>query len=446
MPVTSSTVIEINQTGIASDNNGGGFDPTLGTVDYTYGPNAQAISVSNIQINGSNNTQIYSSSRPFVANDVGNTIYIRGGTGFTVDRYVITSVSSGWATLNAACGTAGSTGGYGTLGGPLASPGALHPIVTAEDYVAAFIAEGTYTISTLNTGSGGVINNTTKANSSLTAYKGTRGTPGMAVLDARNATGSTVYVIGGMNCTGIEIWCSQATAINGFYQCACCNCVVKYAGSARYGFNQCYCLDCLADSCEIGFGNTGSIAYNCVAMNCSYGGFRLYFMFAAHCIALNCGYGFYHLYARGAASNCVAYGITNDGFSGRSLSPTPTVVIKNCVAVNCGGYGFTGNNFLLMHCAGYNNVSGNYNPTIETYGRVVNFKSLTTNPFQNVQNWNISDISTTDFRLNAIGPQGGFDLRGTGLGSQFIPYNEPDIGSLIYPRRQARPQFHLFGT
>ena len=107
MPVTSPTVIEINQTGIASDNNGGGFDPTLGTVDYTYGPNAQAISVSNIQINDSNNTQIYSSSRPFVANDVGNTIYIRGGTGFTVDRYVITSVSSGWATLNAACGTAG---------------------------------------------------------------------------------------------------------------------------------------------------------------------------------------------------------------------------------------------------------------------------------------------------------------------------------------------------
>jgi len=80
MPVTSPTVIEINQTGIASDNNGGGFDPTLGTVDYTYGPNAQAISVSNIQINDSNNTQIYSSSRPFVANDVGNTIYIRGGT------------------------------------------------------------------------------------------------------------------------------------------------------------------------------------------------------------------------------------------------------------------------------------------------------------------------------------------------------------------------------
>jgi hypothetical protein len=59
-----------------------------------------------------------SGSRSFVAGDVGNGVYISGGTNFTTGIYYIQSVASGSATLDRNCTTGSSaSGGSGRLGG-----------------------------------------------------------------------------------------------------------------------------------------------------------------------------------------------------------------------------------------------------------------------------------------------------------------------------------------
>ncbi len=68
--------LEINKTSIASNNNGGIFNPSSGTVDYTYGANAQAIAYTDLQLVSGTQNQVSSASRPFIAADVGNFIQI----------------------------------------------------------------------------------------------------------------------------------------------------------------------------------------------------------------------------------------------------------------------------------------------------------------------------------------------------------------------------------
>ncbi len=68
--------LEINNTPIASNNNGGLFNTFAGTVDYTYGASAQAIAYTDLQLVSGTQNQVSSVSRPFVAADVGNFIQI----------------------------------------------------------------------------------------------------------------------------------------------------------------------------------------------------------------------------------------------------------------------------------------------------------------------------------------------------------------------------------
>lgn len=68
---------------------------------------------------GATDTQVSSAGNPFGSADVGATLMVTGGTGFTAGGYVVLSVAGGVATLDRAVGTAGSTAGTGTLnGGP----------------------------------------------------------------------------------------------------------------------------------------------------------------------------------------------------------------------------------------------------------------------------------------------------------------------------------------
>lgn len=66
-----------------------------------------------LAIDASDDTVISSAALPFTSNDVGKTIVITGGTGFTTGSYIIQSVASGDATLDSAVGTTSSTGGTG---------------------------------------------------------------------------------------------------------------------------------------------------------------------------------------------------------------------------------------------------------------------------------------------------------------------------------------------
>ncbi len=76
---------------------------------------ATALSATDLVIDGTLNTKVTSASHNFTANDVGKTVAVSAGTGFTVGNYTIVSTASNAATLNSAVGTLGSTGGTYTL-------------------------------------------------------------------------------------------------------------------------------------------------------------------------------------------------------------------------------------------------------------------------------------------------------------------------------------------
>lgn len=77
-----------------------------------------------------NQAKVSSVLRPFIAGDVGKTLYILAGSGFTTGPYTISSVSLGVATLSAAAGTASSTGGIAQLGGDPLIRDLQNPYVT----------------------------------------------------------------------------------------------------------------------------------------------------------------------------------------------------------------------------------------------------------------------------------------------------------------------------
>lgn len=82
---------------------------------YVQRPAAAAITYTDLVIDASTATNVTSAAHPFNETQVGEIIIISGGTGFTTGTYVVASVD--WAhiaTLNAAVGTLGSTGGTGT--------------------------------------------------------------------------------------------------------------------------------------------------------------------------------------------------------------------------------------------------------------------------------------------------------------------------------------------
>jgi hypothetical protein len=134
------------QTG-GSDNNGGAFDTASSGVDGSQSTTPIA-SYTDIVI-GATTTQGTSVARPFVSTDQGNQLNIMSGTGFTVQRVNIVSVSAGVATFDKSLGTAASTGGTGNLGGCLAT---IRPCFLAASPAVAgnkiHVKAGTYTNTT----------------------------------------------------------------------------------------------------------------------------------------------------------------------------------------------------------------------------------------------------------------------------------------------------------
>lgn len=125
MAFSAPHIWEVRDTG--NDANGGGFDPVSYSpgVDYSQQDSPQVV-YTDLVIDAANALKLTSAANPFTAAHVGNTINITGGAGFTVQRVVVISVSAGVATVtcqgaSTSCGTLGSTGGTGNLGGALAT-------------------------------------------------------------------------------------------------------------------------------------------------------------------------------------------------------------------------------------------------------------------------------------------------------------------------------------
>lgn len=139
--IAAGTAWDVRTTG--SNSNGGGFNTASSGTDYSQG-SAQC-AYTDLVI-GATNTQLTSVGCPFTSAYVGNVINVTGGTGFTVGRYQVVSVSVGVATMDRAVGTAASTGGTGNLGGSLLTIAtALTPAVDGN---VVYIQNGTYTQTT----------------------------------------------------------------------------------------------------------------------------------------------------------------------------------------------------------------------------------------------------------------------------------------------------------
>jgi hypothetical protein len=155
---------DIRTTG--SDSNGGAFDPgvTSPGTDFSQQNSAQ-IAYTDLVI-GTTNTQLSSSLNAFTSAHVGNTINITSGTGFTVGRYNVRSVTSGVATMDRAVGTASSTGGHGNLGGSMATPVTTMAAIVSGNSV--WVQAGTYTVTA-------TVTNTSGASFTLAGYGTTHG-------------------------------------------------------------------------------------------------------------------------------------------------------------------------------------------------------------------------------------------------------------------------------
>lgn len=140
MALSATTAWDVRTTG--SDSNGGGFNVGATGTDYSQ-QNAAQVAFTDLVI-GATATQLTSSANPFTSAHVGNIINITSGTGFTLGRFQVASVSGVIATMDRAVGTASSTGGNGNLGGSLATIQAANTASVAGNSI--YIKSGTYTL------------------------------------------------------------------------------------------------------------------------------------------------------------------------------------------------------------------------------------------------------------------------------------------------------------
>ncbi len=92
------------------------------TIDYSRSDTSK-VTYTDIVINAGTNTNATSAANPFTINQVGNVWTVTGGTGFTVQRCTMVSLSGVTATFDRSLGTLGSTGGSARMGGAFGSFG-----------------------------------------------------------------------------------------------------------------------------------------------------------------------------------------------------------------------------------------------------------------------------------------------------------------------------------
>jgi hypothetical protein len=450
-PTSATLVYEVQSGGIASDNNGGGFDPgqpSPGT-DYTQGGGQQVISWLSsggtygamLSCSGSPYTVISAvGARGFLAADVGNVINLIGG-GFTAGRYTITAVSGGSATLDRACCSSAVSAGTGYLGGPLASPGMLGSVLTTGGQ-AGWIKQATYTLSnsTSNTSGGpGTPSNLTRTE----GYKTTRGDrAGRPTISAGSVTfGSLAVVYGSTSGTTIVHVKADANNVNNACGIAANMAVDCEADNATgtggvYGFTLGGpMVNCKASNCVVGFYISGSyLASGCWASACGTGfSIAATRMMFTDCIASGCvstigsnsglsGDGFASSSASSVFVNCTADGNAGHGFD---ITGSGHVCI-NCIASNhttAGKYGFYAGTSLYLRldtCACYGNSGGgNCNTNVVAISPPSGVIALTQAPYVS---------AGSDFRPNATAG-GGAALKGAGLG---VSQQGEGTGSLDY--------------
>lgn len=429
--------------------------PTGGTwtIDYSQGT-APGIAYTDMVIDGTTNTKYTSSGNAVGPNVVGNIISVTSGTGFTVQRVQISSVSGTTATCDKSLGTLSSTGGNGGLGGALASPGQASGLVTGTTTNPSLIAirntgsPTVYTFSNSANVSGGRIaasvpchifgyatnrylqNSDTRPQckpsvNSTTMFYGSGGGMYYRNLDITNPSGTFT------GCTGFLL---EAMAITE-------NCKVgNMAHAYNCDFGVGVVLNCQADacvaSCELsstsycfGFTAINSAASSGSAITLT-GGARINWFIVSGgtgsgiTVSTGCG-----------AANGVVYGLT--GVSGNGIIVNANLAnpseVFNCVVSTCSQNGFTGGSAYgqyarLFNCASYNNLS-DYDSNIHA-DNLINFHHLTADPFTNA--------AAGDFSPNTTAG-GGAVLRAAGFPTSFPGLSTNSYGDIGAAQSQAAP-------
>lgn len=419
--------------------------PTGGTwsIDYSQGT---AIAFTDIVIDGTTNTNCTSAAKPFGKNFVGNIISITSGTGFTVQRVQIVSTSSITATMDKSLGTLSSTGGTGSLGGPLATPGKAGGLKIATNWV--FIKSGTYNLSnsTANTAGGPVSDTTGSANfyqpSLWWGYNSLRGDDGTKPSINANSTAASVSIFKATATTvqfrnlAVD---GTGTAIRGFESTAnyCSFVKCKASNCANSGFvtsNQTnVAILCQATGCSTSGnafnGATGARFIDCEAWANSVSGFRNISGGACiNCISsANTGSadGFVVDHST-TIVNCVSYGNAGAGFTITGNGPL-TTVFQNCIAEGNTGAGWKTDGvswgIVLIHCAAYNN-SAAYTASQLTAFSLINFVTQSAGSY-------FTNAASGDFSLNSTSGRGAL-LRGTGFPGTYqrgLTVGYADIGA-----------------
>lgn len=348
MALPATGVIEINAAS-GSDTNGGMYDPSVASpgTDYTQGAGAATFAYTDLVI-GVTTTNVTSVLRPFGAADVGNTIHIASGTGFTTGWYNIRSVAGITATLDRSAGTTASTGGTGTLGGALASPGIAASFAVAGN--TAFLKSGTsYTISSSTPNiSNGLV-------SPVNGGSGTSPTNWVGYSTNRTLinTDSPAIIIASTGLSNNYLFGTQLLNYVSSYN-------IIFDGASKTGvggagcrlgsrFERCVFRNCTFSAGLI-MGNGASTAINCSATGNSVPSFLVPIAgfldtceaYSNTAVAFSDNGGSYMI-----CVNCLAYG--NTGASSHGFLASQGSFLKFCVAYANGGDGF--------HCSNANSGS-----------------------------------------------------------------------------------------
>src|SRR3972149_5828939 len=418
MPLHANTVFEVQTTGV--DTNGGGFrSDSLGT-DKSYGASQAATTWTDLEVHATTNTKIKStggSPRAFDGTDRGNLIQIVTGGAWTGGFYQITETSmdgSGYMTLDRSPAAVGSTGGTGTIGGALATPGQAAVLATVDGQE-VWVKTGTYTLTTATPGPAGPIVVATNIRFKMEGYSAARGDrAARPIVSAGAITAITMFsgVSGDFQLfVNLKADGNSQSTVSGF------------TGGNRTFFEFCEALDCPTN----GF-NGGTLATSCQASGCGTG-FNTVATFCSQAISCTNGFGGgFHAsglarscsadgFRSGASGilNCTADGCGGDGFD---LVDSTSGFVLNCLATNNTGYGYRAYGAgSLINCADYNNTAGRSTGTTK---QNVNPITLTADPYVN--------RAGGDFRPNStVG--GGAELRGAGVGTWGQTDNK-DIGAV----------------
>jgi len=438
--------------------------PTAGTWSMDYSQTTSArLAFTDMVIDGTTNTKFTSAGNPVGKNHVGNVINVTSGTGFTVQRVQISSVTGTAATCDKSLGTLSSTGGVGNLGGCLASLGIVGGFAANACPVFLKYNATAYSMSNTANVSGGRLNTTGFGGLAITGWNTNRhvfnvdasrpildpGAASMVLLAMYTGSGSWIanlsftnsaaragiqYITGNVlrlrNCkftgaTGVAVTTSGGL-------CSATDC--EWSGGSTDSFSpaggasmkRCTVHD---QAAGIGVAMAGNADLTDVAV-VNHGGSACY----------GTSVGGSHV----TMSRCTGH-IAGSG-TGSGISVIGTYLeAYDCLMVGGGGVGGIGFKLnsqqlycQLFNCAAYNFQAGSNN--FPTAGAITGLVTLSASPFTNA--------AGNDFSLNTTAG-GGSACRGAGTPGAYLGLSTtsyPDIGAVQHQDSGGGGVFPVIGS